>query len=1035
MKRKTQVAFAIFASFLVLSVAPVAGASSNLAVGSSHTTDTHFNNAQELTNVTVEGTGSSADVVLDTGTNLVDSAEDGDVSEYSGHTGRISASTSQSYDGSYSLKHTTDGSGGYKVWSESGLDNYPSQGSNITLWYYATDGSDTPRFWFGVKDTDSDDWISGYQIEARDDQYNYGLSRWNDSDDSITGLDEGSADVPTNTWVKIEISWENDGTITVNFGDGSGGTLLTLQAQDTNFTSGGIAFAADNHAATSSTVYFDYVVEERLSSSGTYISQNHSVGNARKAWADLKLDNATATVTLQAWDGSSWVKVNETTFTSTGNHTLDLGTTSYEKWRTKVVYDTKSGNTVAKLHDEGVWFDDRPPDADEASASPQGGVDKNDENVTLSVPISDADFGTPQGDTVDVTFYVDGSKLTTKTISSNQTVEATATNLADGDHNWSVELQDSYGETYSSSTWNFTVNHYAANVSDLSPDGKTFNDENITVSGQVNDTDFAETSGDEVKVKLYVDGSYTGKSKNITSNQTVSFEATELGDGSHSWHFETVDEYGKTSTSSTASFEVNHYAPALDNANATPRDGEKKDTRTITLSIPVNDTDFAETSGDEVKVEFYFDGDLVASKNVTSNTTVTYDITVSTGGSHDWKVQATDEYGNSTISDSDTSTSASDPFTFKAPSQLRIYEESNPDTLVDNVTVEIRFYGGESGDSFTVQRSTSDGTVNMTGLPIDQEFIVVAKASSYYNRRIYVESLYKQSDVFLLNDSKKAVYNDFVLDDKSGNFPPGETRLIIQRGLNRSGNFTWWTISGDFFGGTNSHATYLRYNQRYRLIVENNEGDRRVIGSYMALDENNPKPITISEIIVDPPEGQSYYATSWIEDGTEDDGEKTLRFAYVDSLNITDELSLKIYEQGNESNELVNLTTTSVDSKWTYTQTLSGNQTEKTWVVEWSGKRDGQTIGQSYPIGERGGVPVAMSQDWTSRLAFIAVIVLCALSYERIATIGAMGVTGFAGVLMITGLWPIPLPLWFAAAVISVGGHAFQMTTDGSVIG
>lgn len=1034
MKRKTQVAFAIFASFLVLSVAPIAGASTSdeLVVGSKHTTDNDFRNAQLLDGVDVEGTGDGADVVYSGGL-TIDDFEDNDInveadswSGWNGDTGSFSAQNNVVLSGSYSGDLATSGGGSNIVRTTRSTNTTKNISHQIRISEGGHSQYDAVRMRFYSGDGDEDLQIGHLMFKDNSGQDLI----WEGS----SSTDIGSWSAGTTYTFTFEFDYAAD-TVTI-YRDGSeiaSGLSFRNSADGLNYIA-----VLDDFSDGSGTrhVYVDDLSEESGSDTATYISQNHSVSNAQKAAINItQLDNTSATLRAEYWDGSSWVKANQTDVTTAANHTLLLPDVGSSKWRVNVTYSKTGKNAAGRLSDESILFTNHHPQADGGNATPSGGKSYNDENVTLSVPVSDAEFSTVQGDEVQVDFYVDGSLIASKNITSNQTVEATASNLADGDHNWSVKLTDSYGGSSTSSTWNFTVNHYPANTSDLTPNGTSFNDENITVSGQVNDTDFAETSGDSVTVELFVDGSSTGKTKTISSNQTVSFDVDGLSDGDHTWHLETVDEYGLTSTSSTASFTVNHFAPVLDNANATPRDGEKKDTRTITLSIPVNDTDFAETSGDEVKVEFYFDGDLVASKNVTSNATVTYDITVSTGGSHDWKVIATDEYGNSTISDSDTSTSSSDPFTFKVPSELRIYEESNPDTLVDNVTVEIRFYGGESGDSFTVQRTTSDGTVNMTDLPIDQEFIVVAKASSYYNRRIYVESLYKQSDVFLLNDSKKAVYNDFVLDDKSGNFPPGETRLIIQRGLNRSGNFTWWTISGDFFGGTNSHATYLRYNQRYRLIVENNQGDRRVIGSYMALDENNPKPITISEIIVDPPEGQSYYATSWIEDGTEDDGEKTLRFAYVDSLNITDELSLKIYEQGNASNELVNLTTTSVDSKWTYTQSLTGNQTEKTWVVEWSGKRDGQTIGQSYPVGSRGGVPVAMSQDWTSRLAFIAVIVLCALSYERIATIGAMGVTGFAGVLMITGLWPIPPALWFAAAVISVGGHAFQMTTDGSVIG
>jgi len=577
-----------------------------------------------------------------------------------------------------------------------------------------------------------------------------------------------------------------------------------------------------------------------------------------------------------------------------------------------------------------------------------------------------------------------------------------------------------------------------------SPSSQSFNDENIQVSIAVNDTDFGTDAGDDVQVDLFVDGSQID-TKTVTSNQTVVFNVSDLADGSHSWHVETIDSYGETSSSSTFDFEVNHYAPVPDNAAADPQDSAKKTTKMVEFTLPVNDTDFAETSGDDVQVEFYLDGSKFATKNLTANGTVSASTTISVGGSHTWHAEFVDEYGLTSETDADANTTGYQAFSFYSPSELKVYNESSPDELVDNATVNIRFYGGADGDGFTVQRETTNGVVNMSGLPVDQEFVVVAKADGYHNRRIYVESLYDQANVFLLPETSTSVYNVFKVDDKSGSYPPGETRLSIQRALNRSGNFTWYTISGDFFGSTNEHKTYLKYNVRYRLIVENDAGERRMMGPYMATDEDNPKVISISSIIVDPPEGQPYYGTGWVsrEDPAPNNNvtERTLRFSYSDSANLTESLHLVIHEQGNESNELAEIDVDNVGESWAYTYTLEGeNATDTAWVIDWSGKRgDGDggvnEIGATFPVGQRGGLPIPMDPDWLARFALVALPIIAALASERIATYGAMGTTAFAGVLMITGIWEIPVALWFAALVISVGGHAFTMSSRGSVFG
>lgn len=569
--------------------------------------------------------------------------------------------------------------------------------------------------------------------------------------------------------------------------------------------------------------------------------------------------------------------------------------------------------------------------------------------------------------------------------------------------------------------------------------GQTFNDEHVETSIQVNDSDFATDAGDEIKVDFYLDGSQFS-SKNITQNGTVTFNASNLGNGSHSWHVETTDAYGSTNTSSTYSFEVVHHPPDFDNANATPRDGYKTSNREVTLSVPINDSDFAETSGDTLTVNISMDGNVLKSQQITSNGTVSTTVTVSTGGEHTWHAKATDEYNQTTVTDSDTTDSDADPFTFQAPSELRVYNESNPQQKIDSVTVKLRFYGQSGDTDFVVERDTNNGTINMTELPADQEFVVIARAPNYYNRRIYVPSLYQQEQIYLLNQSKKAVYNVFQLRDQSGNYPTGDTRIVVKRAINASGDgLEWTTITGDYFGATNEHPTNLRFEERYRIIVANTDGDRRVIGAYMATDEANPKVITINSIVVSPPQGQQYYGTAWLsrEDPNPENNvtERTLRFSYNDPANDTTSFDLTIHERGNTSNVLAKVHTDDVGTSWAYTRTLEGNETEKSWVVNWTAQRNGNTIGQKFPVGNRGNIPIPMDPEWLARFALVALPIVAALASERIATLGAMGVVAFAGILMVAGIWPIPVLLWFAALIIAVGGHALTMARRGSVFG
>ncbi|MGZ0745723.1 hypothetical protein [Haloparvum sp. AD34] len=363
------------------------------------------------------------------------------------------------------------------------------------------------------------------------------------------------------------------------------------------------------------------------------------------------------------------------------------------------------------------------------------------------------------------------------------------------------------------------VNHApTADNSTAAPNATSTNNENVDLSINVSDQEFATVQGDNVTVTAYVDGSAIG-SKTISSNQTVTFTATGLSDGSHSWHVELEDGYGLTSQSDTFSFEVNHHAPALDNSSADPQGDAKQSTRDVNLSIPLEDVDFVEDSGDEVAVEFYVDGELRDTVNVTSNSTVSTTVTVSEGGNHTWSVRATDEYGQTTTSDT---------FGFQVPSELSVYKETKPSELVDNVPVEIQFYF-EGEEDLIVTRNATNGTINMTGLPVDQSFVVVAQDDSgdYYDRRIFVESLFETQSIYLLNKSEAAVDQRFELQDYSGDYPKEKSVLLVQRSIND----TWKTVEGDRFGATGEFPTTLAKDQRHRLIVLNVEtGEREEVG-------------------------------------------------------------------------------------------------------------------------------------------------------------------------------------------------------------
>lgn len=170
----------------------------------------------------------------------------------------------------------------------------------------------------------------------------------------------------------------------------------------------------------------------------------------------------------------------------------------------------------------------------------------------------------------------------------------------------------------------------------------------------------------------------------------------------------------------------------------------------------------------------------------------------------------------------------------RKPESLSVRNESAPSELIagndtNPIEVEIRFYLSDDSDSPSriIERSTTDGTINMTGLPADESFVVVADAPGYLPRRIWVGSLYQQEDIYLLPETTAHVEKIYQLTDYTGLYPQANSVLKIQRGIDGQ----WETVQGDLFGATGNFEAQLRLNTRHRLVLLNAEtGQRRVLG-------------------------------------------------------------------------------------------------------------------------------------------------------------------------------------------------------------
>ncbi len=919
-------ALAVIMALLVVSVAPVSAAGTNVGVGSEHDTASDFE-AGTLSGLSISGTGDDASISL-ASTELIDSFEDGDLSEYSisGDAPEDPYITNQiATDGSRSLRfqYSTDDVS-KAAFAPSGVDGKTFDNGEVAT-VNVNPGTIHDRSFhvsFGVQDPDN-----RYQVSYT--EWRNELTLTQISGGSGTTLDSTSLGLSGNEWYEYEID-RTGSTTTITLSDSSGSELATLSTGNTDYDDyGGIGFGLYNGlgASTSDGVSFDEFRVVSESTSGTYLSDSHFVDEPTDGHVDLPtLSNADATVTWQAYSGGSWSNVTTSTYSTSGTKTADLSGTSASEYRVRVHFEKTGSNPTVSLDRDAVYFENDAPTV--SNPSPSGGEISRFSDVTLSVDVSDAQFGSSQGETVTAEFFVDGAKVGESAASAAGSVSFTPTGLSDGNHSWHVVLTDSYGGTTTSSTWSFEIAHEEPSADDASADpsgGETLHTTEPQLSISVADPDFPR-DGDTVTAEFFVDGSSVG-TDTISSNGTAAYTPTGLSDGNHSWHVELSDTYGYTSSSGSFSFAISHYDPNI--SGLSPPDNTSLSSRDITLSANLTDSDFA-FEGDELTAEFFVNNESAGTDTLTSNGTASFNFAGAVGGENTVFVRVTDQYGQTVQSQTNT---------FSVPSNLTIYNESSPTQKLTNLSepVTLRFYYENGSQGQVIERTTSNGTISLEGLPVDQSFVVVADAPGYLPRRIFVGSLLERQSIYLLNESTEHVDNLITLSDYSGEFDKSETVLIVQRSLNGS----WETVQGDYFGATGEYSAQLAYNVRHRLILRNTRtGQEKVVGSYTPL-ASGTKSIQVMQ------DGDVQLAL---------DAPRIVFDPSVRSLSAVSNTQV-ITSVENQSSEL---------TSWSVEVVYRNSTTEERLFMTNSTSATGGTISPSLDLSGRAGGNVTVIVNWTS---------------------------------------------------------------------
>jgi hypothetical protein len=411
-------------------------------------------------------------------------------------------------------------------------------------------------------------------------------------------------------------------------------------------------------------------------------------------------------------------------------------------------------------------------------------------------------------------------------------------------------------------------------------------------------------------------------------------------------------------------------------------------TQPQSLNVSLSDEDFPQ---DTVNATFYVKGDKVGTDTLTSNGTAEVDVSGYSNwtlGENRWWVVANDSYNNSVRSSN---------FSVGIPNELTIRNETRPSEIVNNTQVEVAFFNG----SQVINRTTSDGIVNMSGLPADQRYIVTADADTYHPRTVVVDDIAEQGNIYLLNDSL-GVEIRFELDDRTGNFP-SDSVLFVEKPIELNNTTTYRTVVADRFG-PNGVTTFLEEDERHQLRIRNPDQDVRLLGAFTP-SVAETVVLEIGDIEVRSQADGSTYR--WDARYTEDsNGNAEIEFDFDDGENATDNLDVQIYERNNQSNTILDTTIQGPVGEVAVTQPLTSAQQNTTWVVEWDANRGGESISGRRVVGDTVQLGVPIDSLWKNTASVALVVIVGGAMGGISAPLGAAAVAMVGGLLWFVGWLP-----------------------------
>jgi hypothetical protein len=494
-------------------------------------------------------------------------------------------------------------------------------------------------------------------------------------------------------------------------------------------------------------------------------------------------------------------------------------------------------------------------------------------------------------------------------------------------------------------------------------------------------------------------------------------------DYSHDAAFSDISQVGPFTTVTGAS--------PLTVSNVTPSDGATT-TKLTGVSAGADVSGGSLPIGGQATVTLTAPSGSTTTVTTTSPTRVTDTFNSLVGGQNNWEVQVTQSGTASVVANETRSLS------FRAPAEVKIRNEQQPTQLVNGqTTVTLTFFGR---DGTVVEKTTTNGRIDMTGLPLDEEFTARAEGQGFLTRRIFVSSVVDQQSVYLLNTSANAAQIDFNVQDDTGQFQARSSRLLVEKPITRdfdgdgSNETQFDTIAGDTISNTRTFPAALEVGERYRLRVINDDGDVRELGSYTVKGPAAPV-LRIGRVQLETGGRESYVADlETFSEDADDDGtdEQFVRVRYKDPANQTDSLDIAVTNQQTNTTVLDTNVNRELGTFSTTTQVNSSDRS--TFRLNWSGQRTAANGTVTQIGGSRfGGTIPPISEElpidprWLSLVGFVSIVAVAGLIVIIDSALAATAATGWASLLTLLGIVSIPAPalgLAGAVAVTAVVGRA-----------